>query len=145
MKKIILVIAAIIGILYYVSENHVNAPDIFGPPDSVGNSDVYSAYRNKKSDVQVTGSGLVIKVLPDDLKGSRHQKFILKLPSDLTVLVAHNIDLAPRIPTLKKGDEVVFSGEYEWNDKGGVVHWTHHDPNGRHLGGWLKHQGNRYQ
>ncbi|EOI6384129.1 DUF3465 domain-containing protein, partial [Vibrio cholerae] len=77
------------------------------------------AYLSQQSDLQVQGFGQVSKVLPDDNDGSRHQKFILKLNSGQTLLVAHNIDLAPRIPNLKVGDSVEFYGEYEWNKKGG--------------------------
>ena len=76
------------------------------------------------------GSGTVLRVLADDNSGSRHQRFILRLDSGQTVMVAHNIDLAPRIASLRAGDRVGFSGEYEWNAQGGVIHWTHHDPAG---------------
>lgn len=102
-------------------------------------------FSEQKSNVQVTGRGTVVKVLPDDLKGSKHQKMILRVSSGQTVLIAHNIDLAPRIPNLKKGDRIQFHGEYEWNEKGGVVHWTHRDPAQRHPDGWLKHDGKIYQ
>ena len=84
-------------------------------------------------------------MLSDDNQGSRHQRFILELSSGLSLLVAHNIDLAPRIEGLQTGDTVSFYGEYEWNNQGGVMHWTHHDPAGRHADGWLKHQGRTYQ
>ncbi|NOH99431.1 DUF3465 domain-containing protein [Vibrio sp. 99-70-13A1] len=103
------------------------------------------AYENHQSDVQIKGSGTVIRLLRDDNDGSRHQKFILKLDSKQTLLVAHNIDLASRIPNLEVGDRVQFYGEYEWNQKGGVMHWTHHDPNNRHTNGWLKHKGKKYE
>ncbi len=103
------------------------------------------AYQSQQSDLQVQGLGQVVKVLPDDNDGSRHQKFILKLNSGQTLLVAHNIDLAPRIPNLKVGDSVEFYGEYEWNKKGGVLHWTHKDPQNRHAHGWLKHNDQVYE
>ncbi len=103
------------------------------------------AYQSQQSDLQVQGLGQVVKVLPDDNDGSRHQKFILKLNSGQTLLVAHNIDLAPRIPNLKVGDIVEFYGENEWNKKGGVLHWTHKDPQNRHDNGWLKHNGQVYE
>jgi Protein of unknown function (DUF3465) len=106
---------------------------------------VEQAFQAQASDVQVEGEGVVAKLLKDDYDGSRHQRFILALPSGRTLLVAHNIDLAPRLDALREGDSVKFSGEYEWNNKGGVLHWTHHDPAGRHPGGWLEHQGRRYR
>ena len=103
------------------------------------------AYHSKQSDIQVVDVGKVIKVLEDDTKGSRHQRFLVKLPSNLTILIAHNIDLAPRVAILKAGDTIEFNGEYEWNNKGGVIHWTHHEPRKKHKDGWLKHNGVIYQ
>ncbi len=103
------------------------------------------AFQNRTSDLQIAGSGRVTRVLSDDLEGSRHQRFILTLASGQSLMVAHNIDLAPRINGLREGDQVDFYGEYEWNERGGVIHWTHHDPNNRHPHGWLKHNGRTYQ
>ncbi len=103
-----------------------------------------NAYENKISDIQVHGTGKVTKLLSDDTDGSRHQRFILKLNSEQTLLIAHNIDIAPRIENLSQNDTVEFYGEYVWNSEGGIIHWTHHDPNGQHEDGWLKHQGVKY-
>lgn len=103
------------------------------------------AFEKRASDLQVEGRGTVRRILPDDDDGSRHQRFILQLGSGQTLLISHNVDVAPRIPGLRKGDKVAFRGEYEWNPEGGVIHWTHHDPRGRHPGGWLKHKGRTYQ
>ncbi|WP_298449560.1 DUF3465 domain-containing protein [uncultured Marinobacter sp.] len=110
-----------------------------------GGQSISSAYEARASNVQVSNTGIVIKVLADDNKGSRHQRFILELSSGQTVLISHNIDLAPRINAINTGDSIEFYGEYEWNSKGGVVHWTHHDPAGQHEDGWLKHNGVLYK
>ncbi len=82
-------------------------------------------FATKKSDVQVQGQGTVIAILADDNKGTRHQRFIIKLANKQSLLIAHNIDLAPKINDLSIGDFIEFFGEYEWNDKGGIIHWTH--------------------
>jgi hypothetical protein len=111
---------------------------------AVDDSQVGRAFKNRTSNVQVEGQGVVSRLLADDIAGSRHQRFIVRLTSGQTVLIAHNIDIAPRVG-LQEGDSVRFYGEYVWNEKGGMVHWTHHDPAGRHVAGWLKHNGRTYQ
>lgn len=103
------------------------------------------AYAERLSNVQLQGSGRVTRLLADDNAGSRHQRFILELASGQTLLVAHNIDLAPRIDNLAIGDVVELYGEYEWNPEGGVMHWTHRDPQRRHEGGWIRHGGSTYR
>jgi hypothetical protein len=112
---------------------------------SGGDDRIAQAFASRSSDIQVEGQGTVNRILPDDLEGGRHQRFIVELASGQTLLVAHNIDLAPRINDLQLGDSVSFNGEYVWNEKGGVIHWTHHDPKRRHVAGWLKHNGKTYQ
>lgn len=107
--------------------------------------EVARAFEQRASGVQVRGTGTVSKVLADDNQGSRHQRFILRMDSGQTLLIAHNIDVAGRVPGLEGGERVEFSGEYEWNEKGGLVHWTHHDPAGRHTAGWLKVAGAIYR
>ncbi len=100
-------------------------------------------YQQQKSDVFVVFEAEVTKLLADDVEGDRHQKFIVSTGKN-TVLIAHNIDLAKRVP-VKVGDELIIRGEYEWNSQGGVVHWTHHDPQNRHPGGWIEHDGKKFK
>jgi cold shock CspA family protein len=112
---------------------------------SAADKAISNAYQAQHNGVQVGGEGVVERVLSDDDDGSRHQRFILRLASGQTLLIAHNIDIAPRIQALRIGDRVAFYGQYEWNEEGGVIHWTHHDPNGQHVSGWLKYNGTVYQ
>ncbi len=103
------------------------------------------AYKTHTNNLQVQGEGMVVKLLPDDNDDNRHQRFVIKLSSGQTLLIAHNIDIAPRISSLHVGDSVGFYGEYEWNEYGGVIHWTHRAPDGSHVTGWLRHKGQMYQ
>jgi len=115
------------------------------PGGGSGDAAIAEDFQEHKSNVSVSGRGTVIKMLPDAFGEARHQKFLLRLDSGQTILVAHNIDIAGRVEGLKEGDAVEFSGEYVWDPQGGVVHWTHHDPEGRHAPGWLRHDGHFYQ
>ena len=158
---IVLLIAAFFGLdLNTTNKEHTQPPanSVGGGQNSQSNQSnssdqnqqnglslIQQAFDRHQSNVQVQSVGRVKAVLADDNEGSRHQKFILGLENGLTVLVAHNIDLAPRIKNIQKGDTVEFYGEYEYTEKGGVIHWTHHDPQNRHVGGWLKHEGEIYQ
>lgn len=143
MKKILPVVVLLIAV--YVGWSQLERTDDFTGV-SVSNEDQrFATFGERDSGQQVKGSGVVIKLLPDDNDGRRHQKFLLKLDSGQTLLVAHNIDLAPRIDSLRAGDVVKFNGVYEWKPEGGVIHWTHHDPDGRHEWGSLEHQGEIYR
>ncbi len=116
-----------------------------GQDQTVSVDQLKHAFENEISNLQVEGSGVVKAILRDDTKGSKHQRIIVALPTGQSVLVAHNIDLAPRVENLNKGDAIAFFGEYEWNPRGGVIHWTHHDPRNKHVAGWLKHNGRLYR
>mgnify|MGYP001547395252 FL=1 len=146
MKKLIILIT-VVAVFYgleFAREQGLDAPTP-SLPGQHSNDEIREAYKNRQSNVQVQGQGTVLRILPDDNDGSRHQRIILELDTGQSLLIAHNIDLAPRVAGLSKGDTVEFHGEYEWNSKGGVIHWTHHDPNRRHIDGWLKHRGRTYQ
>lgn len=150
MKKLLFVVAALFaGYFFFISPHgsSLNEAPFSISEQNTGKSDaiIAKAFSNHESNLQVTGQGVVTRLLPDDNSGSRHQKFIIKLSSGQTLLISHNVDLAPRIGSLREGDAVQFYGEYEWNEKGGVLHWTHRDPNGSHEAGWLQHRGQRYQ
>ena len=126
------------------SGGSVDSPGSENVPGQIRPGKIERLFAAGRSDVVVEVSGDVDRVLADDNQGSRHQRFILELASGHTVLVAHNIDLARRVP-LGRGDRVDIKGEYEWNDRGGVLHWTHRDPQRRHEGGSIRHRGETYQ
>ncbi len=146
-KKLFVTIAVAAAVYFGLGQRFAPPPEAptTATSNSASQSPLLNAIAEKRSGVQVVGQGKVFKLLTDDYKGSRHQRFLIELAGGQTLLVAHNIDLAPRLNQLNTGDTVDFNGVYEWNAQGGVIHWTHHDPAGRHEAGWLKHNGKTYQ
>jgi hypothetical protein len=114
-------------------------------PRAVAADAARAAFEQRAKGRMLRVEGRVIRLLADDREGSPHQRFIIETDSGLTLLVAHNLDLAPRLEGLAMGDGVRVFGEYEWSAQGGVMHWTHDDPRGEHVAGYIEWRGRKYQ
>lgn len=146
MRKLLVPALVAAALLVAYLQRNASSPAVPQTPAVAhSGSAVSEAFASHAREVEVEESGTVVAVLRDDDEGSRHQRFLVRADSGPTVLVAHNIDLAQRVPSLRKGDRISFRGQYVWNDKGGVVHWTHRDPSGHHEAGWLKRNGETFQ
>jgi Protein of unknown function (DUF3465) len=110
-----------------------------------GNAAVERAFNEHRSGIEVTADGLVTRLLADDTGPSgTHQRFIVQVKgSAQTLLIDNNVDIGKRVP-VANGDEVIVHGEYVWNDQGGLIHFTHHDPAHTHEDGWVEVKGIRY-
>jgi len=139
MKRLSKYFPSLVGILLFFS-----LISLFSCEARTSDEIILEAYQNRRSGFFVESTGLVERILNDDLKGARHQRFIVRLANGQTLLIAHNIDIAKRIKDIKIGDRIYFRGQYEWNDKGGLIHWTHRDPGGLKQGGWIEHNAQRY-
>lgn len=118
-----------------------HAPAINGNP--------CQAYLNEASHVEVTTSGQVSRMFGLRAGPSgEHEGFLMRLQNcarnRFTVRVEDNTGFAGEIP-LGVGDAVSLKGEYEYYPRGGVIHWTHRDPRGRHPDGYIDFNGKRYQ
>jgi len=111
---------------------------------SLGDTEAITAQQSHAIKVEITVQAPVKKLLPDDTRGLPHQKFLIRLSNGTTILIAHDTKMAPRVP-LSPGDSPTIHGEYIWNDRGGLIHWTHHTDTPRHEGGWIDFNGVRYQ
>lgn len=134
---------ALLGLAYgarYLHDEFLSRPHSEAAAETEA---LQKAFTERRSGVLVESGGRVERLLADDREGSQHQRFVIRIGPQ-TVLIAHNIDLAQRVP-LRVGDEIEFFGQYEWSERGGTVHWTHHDPDGRHPDGWIRHRERIYQ
>jgi hypothetical protein len=103
-KKLLPLVALLVAAYFGWSHfnQQISVPGLAGGSDTV----LANAFDQQRSGFQTQGEGVVIRILSDDNDGSRHQRFILKLQSGQTLLIAHNIDVAPRVSSLREGDVV---------------------------------------
>lgn len=149
MKKIDSAILATCLMLTVLTAGTSSQTMPFTPPSQQsffvdGQAQVMSAQAAHAIKVEVTVIAPVKKLLPEDDQGLPHQKFLLELVNGSTILIAHDLAMANRVP-IRPGDIVKIHGEYIWNSRGGLIHWTHHTDTPYHEGGWIDFQGVRYQ
>ncbi len=150
-----IVLAVVLGVTWYLNRQGkvADAPPVEAQAASAetiqqrqaGPDPARQAFERKTDGEMLRAEGRVERILADDNDGSPHQRFIIVTDSGLSLLIAHNMDLAPRLDGLAAGDRVAVFGEYEWNDRGGLIHWTHGDPGGHHQAGYIEWRGRRYQ
>jgi len=109
------------------------------------NSSICDAHALQRSRVEVTASGTVTRILGiREGPSGTHEGFLVRVPDcNIVIRVEHNVDIGGSIP-LHQGEAVQLRGEYLYDPRGGIVHYTHHDPSGRHPGGSITAGGETY-
>lgn len=92
--------------------------------------------------VEVRFYGSVLETLGTrDTRSGTHEGFVVLTREHRHVRIEENTGITGPIP-LHLGEPVAVQGQYACDD--GVVHWTHHDPEGRHWEGFITAGGHTY-
>lgn len=86
---------------------------------------------------------VVVKVLPEDNQGLRHQKWVVKLSSGKTVTAVYNTSMCEEVP-VQVGDVVGLGGHFLWTNQGPIIHWLHKDPKRNRPDGYVELAGKKY-
>lgn len=87
----------------------------------------------------------VVKLLRNDNKGAKHQRWIVQIENGVTITIVYNLDLAEKVP-VSPGDTIEVAGELVFGDrkKDPILHWTHADPQKKRQDGYVLHNGKKY-
>lgn len=96
------------------------------------------------SGIWVKLSGHIVRLLPDDDIDGGHQRLVIDIGNGRTLLVTHNLALSDRVPA-GIGDRLYLRGRFEWNERGGLVHWTHDDPFRKEPAGYIRFRGSTFR
>ena len=114
---------------------------VFPPPDD--SEQIRQAFQQRGSNLLVETEATVVRIFPDIEDTRTYQQFRVRLPNGHELMVMHDLDQALRVP-LDVHDSIRLRGEYDWTSRGGVIHWTHDDPERQREGGWIELQGKKY-
>jgi len=107
-------------------------------------SQIVQAYEAKRRVNFVEGAKMeVVKLLPDDNSGLKHQKWVVRLSNGKLMQAVYNTDMCPYVP-LQVGDVVAMGGMFLWTGNSGMIHWLHHDPRGNRPDGYVMVNGKYY-
>jgi hypothetical protein len=105
---------------------------------------IVSAWQQEKSNFHVQFEARVILKLPDEDNYGNAQKFLVVLENGHRLLISHDLEISTRVPIVVNS-LIRVKGEYDWNETGGMVHWTHRDINNERDGGWIELNNHRYR
>lgn len=118
-----------------------------GGGDDTSNAGVCDAAARGASHVEVTASGTVVRVLGVARgRSDAHEGFLMRVECAQPVIVRVEANTSfTGTFALQRGTNASVKGEYETDPRGGVIHWTHRDPRGRHPDGYVRVGGATYQ
>lgn len=115
-------------------------------PDSIAQAQ--AACAGGARHVEIRAFGVVTRVLGvRETRSGTHEGFWVRLGSKRNrhaqqFRVEDNTSISGFIP-LHRGESLALQGQYACDDS--VIHWTHHDPSGRHRAGYITVGGKTYQ
>lgn len=112
-----------------------------GQEELPDNSRLESAFAEGRTGIWVSGHGTVVRPLGSD---AASQRFLITVGDELSIVLRHQFGDSGPVPA-ERGDILAFQGRYEFHGGGGEVILTHSDPAQPGGGGWVMHQGTRYE
>ena len=109
----------------------------------ISNDRLISSFEEGRTGIWVSAEAPVVQSLGDEDIGGRRQRFTIRPTEGVTVQVRHSLDNSNRVP-VERGDVVRVSGYYQWDARGGFISRTYSDPDQPGGGGWVEHDGQRY-
>lgn len=108
----------------------------------ISNDRLLESFQQGRTGIWVSAEAPVAQKLGDEDDGLL-QRFMIRPTEGVTVQVRHSLEESTRVP-VERGDIVRVTGYYEWDARGGFISRTYGDPEQPGGGGWIEHDGQRY-
>jgi len=109
----------------------------------ISNERLLESFELGRTGIWVSAEAPVVQLLGDEDIGGKRQRFTIQPAEGVVVQVRHSLDDSTRAP-VEPGDIVRVQGYYQWDARGGFISRTFGDPDQPGGGGWLEHEGQRY-